>query len=38
MTFDLLGWTLKVFDGMERTGPGTIDYSPSAWNTVELIR
>jgi hypothetical protein len=38
MTFDLPGSTLKVFNGRERTGPGTIYYSPMAWKTVELIR
>jgi hypothetical protein len=38
MTFDLPGSTLKVFNGRERTGVGTIYYSPMAWHTVELIR
>ena len=34
---ELPGSTLKVFNGRERTGPGTIYYSPGAWNTVEII-
>ncbi len=38
MTFDLPGSTLKVFNGRERTGLGTIYYSPNEWKTVELIR
>jgi hypothetical protein len=38
ITFDLAGSTLKVFNGRERTGPGTVYYSPNAWEKVELIR
>lgn len=38
ITFDLTGSTLKVFNGRERTGPGTVYYSPTAWISVELIR
>lgn len=37
MTFDL-GSALKVFNGRERTGAGTIYYSPVAWQSVELIK
>ena len=38
MTFDFPGSALKVFNGRERTGPGTVYYSPNAWEKVELIR
>jgi len=38
MTFDSSDRLSRSSNGRERTGPGTIYYSPSAWNTVEFIR
>ena len=38
ITFDLPRSTLKVVNGRERTGPGTVYCTPTAWKTVELIR
>ena len=38
ITFDLPGTALKVFNGKERTGVGTIYYSPAEWKTIELIK
>jgi hypothetical protein len=38
ITFDFPGTALKVFNGRERTGVGTIYYSPAEWKTLELIK
>ena len=38
ITFDFPGIALKVFNGRERTGVGTIYYSPAEWKTIELIK
>ena len=38
ITFDFPGTALKVFNGRERTGVGTIYYSPTQWKTLELIK